>query len=256
MSPSPKKKQLYADAAQAVQAFLRAELDARYQPRNVRRFSQFGKLDPALAAAFRDFALARVYPSGRDRAEIDAAFAALHEILHSPKKMASLGSMVLSLVWRLGRRLPATLAAGQQVIHAFSCASAVESALADALVEHGIPWKHGVAPETMQRVFDSLPDEPFEALIEALIHLLQTAANRDTMETGLGLLDAIAETMKRKPAQWTEADRRGVDIARNTLKDGLALLDQLDETDVPLFIRGIEALERDWYQSLRSGSQS
>jgi hypothetical protein len=237
----------------AVVAFLRSELERRYRYGNVRRFSELKDIAPGILADFREFALNRVYPDGEARAELDAAFAGLQELLRSPRKMASLGSVVLSAVLRLGRKLPAALSAGQQVIQAFSCASTVEAALSEAVVEHNIPWKGGLDTDEMKVVFAELPAEPFDALISALVHLLELAGNRDTLQTGLGLLEKIAGTMSRKPEQWTDADQRGIALATEALTEAIALFSHIDDRDASRFIVGIEAVETDWYQTLRAG---
>jgi len=248
---SPAKTHPPATPADAVQVFLRDELHTRYLARNVRRFPEFAELDPGLIRAYRDFALLRLYPLGAQRAEIDHAFAALHEILHSPAKMASLGAMVVGLVWKLGRRLPATLAAGKHVIDAFSAATAVETALVETVVKTRTPWKSGLDRRAMSPVFAALTEDIFENLVRTLERLLDTAANRDTMETGIRLLDAIAETMRKNAHQWSDADRHGVNMARETLGEALRLFACLHQDDVPLFIKGVAALERDWYRALR-----
>ena len=105
-----------AEASDAVVAFLREELKRRYLYDNVRRFKELKDIDEDIVTAFREFALSRIYPEGKARAEIDGAFASLHEMLRSPRKMASLGPIALAAVWRLGRRLPAALSHDTLVI--------------------------------------------------------------------------------------------------------------------------------------------
>ncbi len=241
----------YSDAGEAVLAFLRAELEHRYLYDNVRRFKELKDLDDGVVTAFRDFALSRVYPGGAARAEIDEAFADLDELLRSPRKMASLGAVAVAAVWRLGRRLPMAVSAGQQVIHAFSCASAVETLLRESVLERGLPWQSGLERGDMASVFSRLPAQPFGDLVDALVQLLELAANRETMETGLGLLEKISETMARSAGQWNERDRNGVRLAMGTLSEALELFDKIDPRDAPRFIKGIRAVEMDWYRTLR-----
>ena len=237
----------------AVLAFLREELDRRYGYENICRFKDLKGIAPETVAEFRDFTLRRVYPEGEARETIDEAFDGLHELLRSPRKMASLGKVAMSAVWRLGRRLPVAVSAGQQVIEAFACASAVETLLCKAVLHLGLSWRSGLETEAMKDVFAQCPAEPFEALINALTRLLELAANTDTMLTGLGLLADIAETMSLGGEQWTDVDRQGVALAMDTLQEVLALFSRIDNREVPRFIRGIEAVERDWYQTLCAG---
>jgi hypothetical protein len=166
--------------------------------------------------------------------------------------MAALGSVALSAVWRLGRRLPMAVSAGQQVIAAFNCASTVESVLCDAVLESAIPWKSGLDPEVMKDVFAQLPAEHFEALITSLVHLMELAGNRDTMETGLGLLGMIRDTMAASD-YWTDGDRQGVALAMDTLSEALGLFARIDDREVSRFVKGIHAVETDWYQTMRAG---
>ncbi len=242
-----------AEASDAVVAFLREELKRRYLYDNVRRFKELKDIDEDIVTAFREFALSRIYPEGKARAEIDGAFASLHEMLRSPRKMASLGPIALAAVWRLGRRLPAALSAGQQVIHAFSCASAVETALCESVLERDIPWKSGLDAEKMKPVFAELPAGRSKALIRALVELLELSANRETMQTGLDLLRKIADTMSGGSEQWTDSDRHGVTLAMETLAEAMALFSMIDDRDVSRFIKGVEAVETDWDHAMRAG---
>lgn len=240
----------HAKVNDAVLAFLRVELERRYDCANIKRFKQFKDIDPETVAEFREFALRRVYPEGQARTEIDMAFCALQELLRSPRKIASLGKVALSAVWSLGRRLPMAVTAGQQVIQAFSCASAVETRLSQGVIAKGIPWKSGLKTDDMKSVFAELPAELFEELVAALAHLLELAGNRDTMQTGLGLLEKIAAIMDASD-QWTASDRQGVSMAMDTLTEALSLFSHIDDRDVPRFVKGIEMVETDWYQTLR-----
>jgi hypothetical protein len=242
----------YTETSDAVVAFLRDELERRYRYENVQRFKDLQSIDPEIVTAFRGFVLCRIYPEGAARAEIDEAFATLHELLRSPLKMASLGSVALSAIWRLGRRLPAAVSAGQQVINSFSCASVMEAALRDAVLERGIAWESGLNVEEMRPVFAELPPSFSEARIEALVRLLELSTKRETMQTGLELLQNIADTMSAGGEAWTDMDRRGVTLAMATLREAVALFSRIDDRDVAHFIRGIQAVETDWDHALRS----
>ena len=242
-----------AGVSDAVLAFLRSELERRYLRDNVCRFKELKGIEPEVLAAFRDFTLIRIYPEGGARAEIDGAFASLHGLLHSPHKMASLGSVAVAALWRLGRSLPAAVSAAHEVIHAHFCASAVESRLAESVLEQGMSWKSGLGMEYMRPVYAGLPPGLSNALIASLVHLLELAANRETMETGLELLQMISESMSGESEQWTDMDRGGARLAMDTLREAIALFEMIDDRNVPRFIKGVEAVERDWDRRLRSG---
>ena len=242
----------FATVNDAVRAFLREELHNRYANENIRRFRQLKGMDPETLEAFRDFALRRLYPEGEVRAEIDASFSELHEILLTPGKLASLGSVLLASAWSLGRRLPKAISACQQVIHTYFCASAVEDVLRDAILEEGWPWKLGLDRHDMQKVFAELPEQPFQDLIEALVHLLELSVNRETMKTGLDLLEKISNAMASDSGTWTDTDRRGLALARETLAEAVELSSRINDRDIPRFLRGIEAVERHWLLFLRT----
>lgn len=238
----------------AVLAFLRAELERRYLYDNVRRFKELKGIPPYIVADFREFVLRRIYPEAEARKVIDEAFAELHELLRSPRKMASLGRVALSAAWRLGSRLPVAVSAAQHVIHAFACASAVETLLSEAVAERGLSWRSGLKEQDVKAMLAQLPPKAFEELIDALVQLLELAANRDTMQTGLGLLEELAETMSRSSDEWTDISRHGVALAMDTIAEALALFSNLDGRSVPRFIKGVKAVETDWYQTLRAGN--
>jgi len=244
-------KARYSNVREAVVAFLRDELERRYQYENVSRFRQFKGMDPEVVSLFREFALRRIYPKGKGRSEIDRAFAALHEFLLSPRKMAALGSVALDAVWTLGRRLPAALSAAEYLVHAFNCASAVEDALVDAVLEREIPWKAGITLDDARPALRRVPSECSDAVIEALVRLLEISANRDTMESGMELLHMIARAMSGNAGQWKEQDRKGIALAMGTLNEAMRLFSEIDAEDAPRFIKGIEAVEKDWEKAMR-----
>jgi hypothetical protein len=244
-------KTRHSDVHEAVVAFLRDELERRYLYENVRRFKDLKGIDPEVVAAYREFALRRVYPEGGARAEIEKAFASLRRVLFSPRKMASLGSVAVAAVWYFGSSLPDVVSAGQLVVRTHSCVSAVEKVLAKSLVEKGIVWKSGLKVEDAKTAFADLPAGHVQALTAAVVHLLEITANRETMETGLELLQKIADAMSDKSGPWSDTDRHGIALAMETLREGIALFSMIAVRSIPRFIRGIGAIEKDWEKTLR-----
>jgi hypothetical protein len=235
---------------EAVIDFLRDELEKRYEYANLKRFAEFKEIDPKIVDAFRTFALRRIYPIGETRTEIDAAFDHLSEILTSPKKIKALGVAILPIVWKLGRKLPVALLAGQRTINAFHCASKVEALLVEGVKQAGLDWSKGLDSATVGKALEGLPREPFENLIESLVLLLQSASDRQILDAGFDLLQQIHKVMQSDHANWSEVDLAGVKLALTTLKEARELFPLLTDKDVIRLIRGIEEVEKAWFESL------
>ncbi len=244
-------KNKHSDPRQAVVAFLRNELERRYLYENVCRFKDLKGTDPEVVASYREFALRRLYPLGKARTDIDEAFTALRATLRSPLKAASLGAVAVIAAWNLGQRLPDVVSAGRLVVRTHATSAAVERALAKSVVEKGISWKNGLSTEDGKAVFADLPAGRCQAHTTAMVRLLETAANTETMGAGLELLQLIANAMSNKSGPWSDKDRHDMALALDTLREGMALFSKIEAKDVPRFIRGIRTVENDWEKRLR-----
>lgn len=235
----------------AVVDFLRTELESRYSRENLARFEEFESLPDKAHAAFRAFVLDRIYPEPEKRAQLNTAFETLDALLHSPARIQPLVRATLGAFWRLGRKIPAAIQAGRRTMQSFEQVCEIEEIIAEAALAKGFPSDKGIGRGEIAGLFDALPHEPFEQLVNGLVALLHSFSDRAMLEAALEIAGKLECLMFDSPAKWTEAEKAGVTMARETLEEGLALFALLDPTQTETLIEGVERVEWDWIETLR-----
>ncbi len=235
----------------AVVNFLRAELEHRYSRENLARFGEFESLPEEVLTAFRVFVLDRIYPEPEKRMQLNRAFETLEALLHSPTRIQPLVRATLGSFWRLGRKIPAAIQAGRRTMQAFGHVCEIEENMAEAAVAKGLPSGGPLEQEELAGLFNELPPEPFERLVNGLLALLRSLSDRAMLEAALEIAEKLERLMLDSPKKWTEAEKAGVTMARETLEEGLALFALLDPTQTETLIEGVERVEWDWIETLR-----
>ncbi len=230
----------------AVVNFLRGELEARYSTENLARFEEFESLPEEVLAAFRAFVLGRIYPEPEKRMQLNRAFETLETLLHSPSRIQPLVRATLGSFWRLGRKIPAAIQAGRRTMQAFGHVCEVEEIMAAAASEQKIEDRDGLAG-----LFCELPPEPFERLVNGLVALLHSLSDRAMLDAALEIAQKLEQLMLDSPEKWTDAEKAGVMLARETLAEGLGLFTLLDPAQTKTLIEGVERVEWDWIETLR-----
>ena len=234
-----------------VRQLFREALSERYATANLQKYPELAALSPEMIEAFRNFLLNRVYPDAAAREEIDGAFQRLKGILQSPARLKNLMAPVLTLLWRLGRYMPAMITAGKGVIEAFERLEALEDAVMAVLEETGETEK--LSKTRFTKTLGRTPRSYYDHMVESLGNLLRITAHPQTISASLELLGKIAASMEAAPTLWDEEERRGMRLALETLSEGERLFTLLDKKEIPGLIAAVRRVEEDWVNRVLSG---
>ncbi len=231
--------------------FLRGELESRYSRENLARFGEFESLPEEVLTAFRTFVLDRIYPEPENRMQLNRAFETLEALLHSPTRIQPLVRATMGSFWRLGRKIPAAIQAGRRTMQAFGHMCEVEEIMVGAALANGLPSRGAKVQDELAGLFNELPPEPFEQLVNGLVALLRSLSDRAMLDAALEIARKLERLILNSPKKWTEAEKAGVTLARETLEEGLALFTLLDPEQTETLIEGVERVEWDWIETLR-----
>jgi|GEM_PF-733936 len=236
----------------AVAAFLREELDLRYELENVRRYRAFDGLPDGKIYALRDFCLRHVYPEWETRRFQDQAFEKLLALLDAPIRLAPLTAVALKSLFRFGRDLPRAVDAGKQVMTAFEAMRGLEGDLVQRVrgQEGAADAGHIVTPETMKQAMTSMGRRAFDGFVQNTTALMELLAQRSLLATGTSVLGDIARAMEKRSDLYDQIEREGMRYAASVMEEGMALFDTLDPADVAEAIRGIPEVEGDWFDRI------
>lgn len=254
---SRKNERIHAGAAagndgdtSAVAAFLREELRLRYQPEQVRRFPELDALSAARVNELREFFLSNVYPPPERRARIEAGFEHLQHLLRSPARLRPLLRALAGSLWRLGRKLPAALAAGRGVVDAFERVRGMEGRVLAALPDGA------VTRAAMLQALAAFSNKEIDALIGDLTGLLQQFSQVDMLAAMVDAIGRCKEAMDAYPQTYPEVERAGVALALETVSCALDLFRDIPAAEFALIIRGTALIERNWHDSIREEAKA
>ncbi|MBI2423271.1 MAG: hypothetical protein HYV27_10610 [Candidatus Hydrogenedentes bacterium] len=229
--------------------FYRSELKRRYQLKNVRRFSDFDPIPDEQIAALREYFLQRIYPPIKEREALDHAIDRLGIVLTSPRHLRPLMSIALKTIWRLGIKLPSAISAGTATVDAYRETRKLEGLLFESAARLKIAAGDVVGRETMIRLITEVPAKDVERLIHDILKLFHALSNTEMLRVAVELMNQFIAAMKHHPALFTDEDAEGVALGKEVVEGGLALFVHIEPSHFPGIIKGIEAIEFDWYQT-------
>lgn len=231
-------------------AFLREELQRRYQPQNIRRFSGLDALSDERINALREFLLENIYPPPEKRVQIEAAFDHLNALLNSPARLRPLLRTLAGAIWRLGRQLPAALSAGRGVTEAFMRLRDMEAHLVAIVDEAQHRQRKTVTRPVMVEAVASLSKKDVQFFVRELTHLLKQLARTDLLRAMVNAITCCKNTMDVHPHIYPEAERAGVALALEIVSGALELFQAIPSPEIMLIVHGVMLIEQDWHDRM------
>ncbi|HEX71881.1 MAG TPA: hypothetical protein ENN65_00985 [Candidatus Hydrogenedentes bacterium] len=238
------------DITPAAQTFLREELRRRYEIENIRRFRELDALDSARVNTLREFLLANVYPPTERRAQIEAAFEHLSVLLRSPGRLRPLLRALAGSLWRLGRKLPAALAAGRGVADAFVRMRDMEKRLVTVVRDMQGDRTATLDRAAMVRAVASFSKTEIESFIRDLTRLLEQLSHTDMLSGMVNVIRRCKDAMDAHAQTYPEAERAGVALALEIVSGALELFRTIPSSEFALITQGVMLIEQDWHDRM------
>jgi hypothetical protein len=252
MKSNEEKKSDREALARTVIEFYRRELEARYQLENVRRFPEFNPISDARIERLREYFMQRIYPPPEQRKKLDDAFDHLNELLRSPHRLGPLVTTALRSLWRLGHRLPAAVQAGRSTVDAYRETRKLEACLIENAVRMGLRPKDSSDRTKMLQLIAGVPEKDVLRLIRDIVNLFRSLSNVALLETTVDIMKQSKAVMERHPDLYTENERAGLQLGLDIVSGGLALFRDMKPEEFDGVLRGIEAVETDWFARVRA----
>lgn len=232
--------------------FYRSELRRRYQLENVRRFTDFDEISDRHVEALREYFLGHIYPPVAQRHKLDKAFEHLGLVLRSPRRLRPLITAAITSAFRMGPRLPSAVSAGLATIDAYREARKLEGLLFQNALDLEISAGDLKKRTRMIHLITAVPQEDVLRLVHDLMKLFHGLSNVKMLQTAVHFMEICRDVVEGRPDLYTDEDHDGFALGRAVIQGGLDLFLELKDDDFPRIIRGIEAVELDWYKTVKA----
>lgn len=247
----------------AIVEFYREEIRKRYQLDRLRQIPEFDAISDEMLNALRDYFLDRLYPTMEVRDEMDEAFNDLGALLRSPGRLTPLIGAAITSMLRLSIHLPAVISTAIATVDALQQTRQLEQelmAVADDIrpeLEDVIqnPKKKAKYQRTMLRLINAVPETTVRSLIDDVIRLFGSLSDVKMLSAMLSLMDRCLKVMEARSDVYTDKDRESMARGIEVLRGGHDLFAQLKPKQFPQILKGIEHVETEWYDSVRSGAK-
>ncbi|MCB1157197.1 MAG: hypothetical protein H7A25_01830 [Leptospiraceae bacterium] len=227
----------------------RKSLVRRYSVENLARYPEFSGLPRATVDKLIRYFLELLYPEYEIRLELDNAFTSLAGFVKSPRKfLGVIGNMGYAVV-KFGKHLFAGIKAGIAALSSYLTAHKFENTL------------YSYAKPLIQKKIDISQEDHFNSLIAKIpyeeatefrhdiINLFKTLANRELLKKIILINDHVIEKMKENPKVYNPSEVKGIEMGLDIMKKGRELFDELTDQEITLIIRGIDIIEKDFYEN-------
>lgn len=232
--------------------FYRKELRRRYQLSNVRRFSQFDNIPDTQVEALRNYFLDQIYPPPEQRERLDRAFEHLASVLHSPRRVRPLMSAALRSAWRMGHRFPSAVAAGLATIDAYRETHVLEACMMKNAEALGVTAADSRKRARMIHLIAAVPESDVLRLIRDILRLFHALSNIRMLETAIQFMEVCRDVTEQRPDLYSTEDHDGFTLGVEVVRGGLDLFQHVDPDEFPNIIAGIEAVELEWFERVRT----
>ena len=225
----------------------REQLRGRYVIENIRRFDAFKKVEDGKVTALRDFFLNHIYPPALHRDRLDAASDRVKHMLKSPRRMLPMLGLALGSMRKFGASLPSAASTTRKTMEAFELTRALEGDMMAYCHEQGITPKQLEEGSIMPEVIAHIPKEVVDEFREDVIQLFGAMATATFLDAAIEIMESGIKVMESKPKVYDHDDLDGFRYGRELLIGCRDLHAQLEPEDTPRILKGIKALELDWY---------
>jgi hypothetical protein len=102
----------------------------------------------------------------------------------------------------------------------------------------------------MLQIIAEVPQCTVRRVIDGVCPLLEALSNARMLKGAVRLMENCLHTMESHARDYTETERQGLAFALQILRDGRALLKRIGTENFPSLMKGITAVESDWYESV------
>lgn len=235
--------------AAVIEAY-RGELSRRYSEANVRRFPELETIPVEVIGRLRDFFLQYIYPTPESRGMRDSSFDEMGNVLKSPRKLWPLFGTAVSSLWKLGGHIGAAIQAGLRTLEAYIESKRLERAMIEIALKENVAPEDFRKPETVAHTVRMIPKKKVVRFQKDMLLLFESLANVELLESSLGILKDSRKIMAGRPQTYNERELAGLDFGLELLTGGYELFRSLSPEEVRVVLRGIDLIEKDWYQNI------
>ncbi len=235
--------------AAVIEAY-RGELGRRYSEENVRRFPELAGIPVDTVVRLREFFLQYIYPSPESRGMRDSSFDEMGNVLKSPRKLWPLFGTAISSLWKLGGHIGAAIQAGLRTLEAYIESKRLEQTMIDIALDQGLAPEAFRDDATVARTVRLIPKKKVVRFQKDMILLFESLANVDLLENSLGILRDSRAIMAARPKTYNARELAGLDFGLELLTGGYDLFRSLSADEVALVLKGIDRIEKDWYETI------
>ncbi|MBX7255815.1 MAG: hypothetical protein K1Y02_05600 [Candidatus Hydrogenedentes bacterium] len=225
----------------------REQLRGRYLLENVRRFGEFRAVSERKIELLRDYFLECIYPESQQRMKLDAAFDHMGVVIRSPRRLTPLMMMAVKTVWKLGVMFPSAVKAGAHSLEAYLETRRLEGEMLKYAHARGLTPRDVAKRETMIQMIAHVPKEEVIRFRTEVLKLFTCLSNVKLLTATVEIMDNSRALMESRPDLYDEEELAGFTLGHEILRRGAALFQQLKTSEFPMILRGIEAVEIDWY---------
>jgi hypothetical protein len=190
-----------------------------------------------------------LYPELEERKRLDQAFQSLSGFIHQPAKVwGLLGSIGLSL-WKIGKYLPQAFRAGMAALSAYVTAHSFEGILIEGIREHKFTESELLQESNFKKLLARIPKSEADEFRKDTVSLFATLSQDELVDRILEILASILGKMKEKTNLYTPQDREGIQLGRDILLKGRAILKGLSLNERNVMLQTIERVEREYFES-------
>lgn len=219
----------------------------RYSDEALRAYPKFQSIKREKIDSLIQFFLDHLYPKYEERLVLDNAFDSLAGFVNNPSKIwGILGNLAMS-IFRFGKHFPMALKAGLSALHSYITAHQFEDSLVSELSGSQNPDEILNTPEGMERLIAKIPKEKADAFRKDIGALFKIFSDEALVKKIILIMEDILVKMEGKTSVYTEADKKGIGLGIQILKEGRQIFDRLSKGEIDLILQAIDEIERDFY---------
>ena len=186
---------------------------------------------------FLDF----VYPDPKTRKSLDNAFESLDGHIKAPGKLVMILMDATSVLFKYGRHLPKIFKAGLKALQSFRQASAFELMLVDtAMVSKEASIKD---TNELKQLIAKLPDIEVKAFIQGNDALFDALMDHKLTKNTIDIMHTLIKKMTKRTNVYSKEDIAGVELGRDILEGGVALVSEMSEAEGRQLLELIKRVE-------------
>lgn len=219
----------------------------RYSTENLKRFPEFETIPRVVVDKLVSYFLDLLYPEIEKRKELDNAFRALANFVHTPEKIFGLLGSIGVILFKFGKQFFSATKAGVAALRSYVKANQFEESLyeyAKLSIEKGRDISEEVH---FKRLIGRIEKKEADEFREQIISLFKTLSNQSLLIKVEEVLEYVSDKMKSKKDVYSEQDIEGILLGRMIIQKGKSIFTELDQKQIDLVIRAIDKIEEDFY---------